>query len=223
MRHVPQAYSIAKFSSQMMSDCFFEIVQIDHRFYRGDPRYQYSPSRFLIFRIIDGQPYYVGGNISTSKYNTLKMNLPEGNYYVVGILDWKGEVYDFNFSAYSESDIHFERIHYKDNPDIISQLLKSYIEDQSSAKTPSKNKDFVKYEQTIDELELKVELFMNNSNTKTLNLKKKIMKSENASLLNVVPTERNELQIKIYPQSSTAILIGSLNISKPFRYHYEDK
>jgi len=223
MRHVPQVYSIAKFSTHVNSDCFFELTQIDHRFYRGDPKYQYSISRFLIFKIIDGQPYYIGGNISTSKYNTLKMNITEGNYYVVGVLDWKGDVYDFNFSAYSEGDVYFERVHYNENPDIISQLFKPYIEDKTAARTPSRNKDFLKYEKTIDELQLRVELFVNNSNSKTLNLKKKISKMENASLLNIVPNEKNDIETQAFPQSSKLILVGSSQFSKPFVYVYEDK
>lgn len=224
-RHVHQAYSITKFTCNTPMKTTLELIQNDHRLYRGDPTYAYSNSRFLIFRVTNSRPYYIKGSFSTSKYNTLRINLEEGDYYIVGIVDWKDKVYDFTLSAYSDAEINFERIHYSDNPDIISELLKAYMEDQSIPRPLSKsgNKEIVKYEKAVEDLKIKIELYMNNSTTKQVNVRKKLVKMENTNLLNVAPEEENdEVEFKLWPQTSKVVITGTNDVSRPSNYASED-
>ena len=223
MRHVHQAYSIAKFKCDMPMQCIFDAIQIDKRFLRGDPNYEYSNSRIFLFKDNGEQQTFIGGGFSTSKYNTLRVDLTEGNYYLVGMLDWRNEVYDFTISAYAEGEIVFERVHYRDNADLLSYMLESYMAEQTSPKMLAKNPEFMKYEKSVEELQMKIELFVNKSSTNTLNVHKKITKSENASLLNLPLGEKNDLSITVLPESSKIVLVGNDDCSKPFIYHYEDR
>jgi len=224
-RHVHQAYSITKFTCDTPMKSTIQLIQNDHRLYRGDPTYDYSNSRFLIFKITNGRPYYIKGSLSTSKYNSLKINLEEGQYYIVGIVDWKDKVYDFTLSAYADAEIKFERVHYSDNPDIISELLLAYMEDQSVPRSlvKSGNKEFVKYEKSVEDLRMKIELYMNNSTTKQASIRKKLTKMENTNLLNVAAIEdRDEVEFKLWPQTNTVVITGASDVTKPSTYVSED-
>ncbi len=222
MRHFPKAYSIAKFSCPVASECIFELVQIDHRFYRGDPNYQYSPSRFMIFKLVDDCPQYIGGSFSTKKYNHTQMNLTEGEYFVISMMDWKEEVYDVSFSAYSEADIKFERIHYNDNPNIIASLFKSFLED-GTKKYLSKDKALTLQQKAINELQINIELIMNTSGSNAFTLKRDIIALENASLLTAHISESNNFELQIAPRSSKAIIVGVHNGLRPVTFNYNDK
>lgn len=223
MRHVHQAYSIAKFTCDIPMECFFELTQIDHRFYRGHPNYQYSTSRFLLFKLNEEGYSLVGGNLSRTKYNTLKTNLSEGTYYVIGIVDWKHDVYDFTLSAYGEGEVRFERVHYRDNPDFIATLLRSNMEQTVAPKLLNRNQEFCKYEKTIEELNLKAELYVNKSSTKTLGIRKRVIKVDNSSLLNAVVDDKNSIEMEVLPQKDKIIIVGAEDVTRPISYQSEDK
>lgn len=222
MRHVQQAYSVVKFRCETGMESFFETVQIDHRFYRGDPSYQYSNSRLLIFKLDGNTGTYIGGSVSDSKCNTLKINLAEGDYYIIGNMDWKDKVNDFTLSSYSSGEIKFERVHYRENPELLSQLLEGLFTENGIPKILLKNKDFVKYEKVFPELNCKGELFINNSSAKTLHIHKKVSKIQNANLLNEALGENNDVKITLLPQTSKVFLFGAEDLTKVSTYISED-
>jgi len=223
LRHVKNAYSIIKFDIDRLTECNFEITQLDDHYYRKHPEYRYAVSRLILAKKEpSGELTYLLGNIASTKYNNTNVTLTEGSYYAFVLIDWPTKVHDVHFSAYSEDLVEFERVLFNENSHLLPQLFKEYIS-QCLPPTMIENEEgHLKYQLDFDELALKAEVYVNQTTNKKLRIKKTELNLENCSILNI-PLKGADLEFVVEPGKTQLVLVGKSELDGEFKYSYKEK
>ena len=69
---------------------------------------------------------YLDGVCGRSRDLNIELNLEQGEYYIVVMMDWEDQVFDVTLSCYSQESVTFARVDYRKNAEIIEEIIGGY-------------------------------------------------------------------------------------------------